>query len=240
MKLHPLILAALVAFAGCSETVDPGNGGSTPIGFHIVYPQPAADGAYYAASGVRLFTTEQFRDSIIYVLGRSFYGQFTVRGAAVPSSVTLNTVLFKKHAGTDTLRLGSSSSANLFGPQTWELTDSAGVVDKFVSGPLQEVDSVKPLSSQLAIRGDTTLVLTWQAASSHGIILTWKSSSGDEYVQSIQDNGRFTIPSSVLARFNGDSELNFTRFRTDAHTYKGRRLYVTRIAQRDYRVSVFF
>jgi hypothetical protein len=242
MKLLPAILAGLVVLAGCAERVISGGDGPHAIAFELVYPQPGA-GQYFAVSGVRLVTDEVVRDTVVKVTGRTFFGQFfTAPGVALPSSVELNGVAFERHLQTDTLRLGGTDNATLFGVQTWRVTDNATPATYQVQ-TLQEIDSVAPLWYGDPIRGDTALVLTWTpptgAGGGNGVLITWRMPGVETYSERVIDIGRFTIPASVVARFPGDSEIILSRYRTEQNQYKGGVLYLTRVAQRNYKVTVF-
>jgi hypothetical protein len=242
MKLTLAILAVFVCLVGCSERVIPPVTGSKSIRFELVYPQPTAPASYYGVSGVRLITDEVIIDTSTWVTGRSFFAQFyTAGGAALPESIELNGVPFERHLESDTFRLGAIENATLFGVQTWRLTD-AGTPTTFQVQSLQEIDSVAPLMYRDPIRGDTTLVLTWPAPTGNGggngVLITWRSPGIETFRQIVSDNGRFVIPSDVVDRFSGDTELILTRFRTEQQSYKGGVLFLTRVAQRNYSVTV--
>ncbi|HVK38811.1 MAG TPA: hypothetical protein VNA88_09790 [Candidatus Kapabacteria bacterium] len=239
MKLILAIFVGFLTLAACSERVIPPVDGPQSIEFSLVYPQPPNSDAYFGVSGVRLVTDEIVRDTLVKVTGRSFFGQFYTGGAALPTQVELNGVLFERHAATDTLRLGATDNTNLFGVQAWRLTDAEGPMT-FQVAALNEIDSVAPLMYGDPLRADTALALSWRPPSTAtgGVLITWRMAGVDTYSQIVTDMGRFTIPANIVGRFAGDSELILTRFRTDQNLYRGKQLILTRVAQRNYRVSV--
>ena len=242
MKQLVTLLVAVLVLVGCNDRVVPPVDGPQSVSFDVIYPQPNAPGAYQAASGVRLITEEIVGDTITLATTRRFYAQFlTPSGVPVPTSVELNGIPLIRHRDTDTLRLGSTSNSTLFGVQTWRLTDAAGPAS-FQVQSLEEIDSVMPLMlPEQFFRADTSLTLSWRppsAGGSSGVLITWRMSGVETYTTSVADLGRFTIPANVVARFAGESELILTRYRTEQSTFSGRPLYLTRIAQRNYRVTV--
>jgi hypothetical protein len=244
MKLLLAILVGFLTLSGCGERVLPPSNGLKSIAFELVYPRPTGAATYFGASGVRLVTDDVVigPDTTARVTGRSFFGQFyTAGGAALPTQVELNGVIFERHLDTDTLRLGATDNVTLFGVQMWRLTDG-GTPLTFQSQSLQEIDSVAPLMYHEPVRGDTALVLTWRpptgSGGGNGVLITWRQSGVETFSQLVQDNGRFAIPLAVVDRFSGDSELLLTRYRTDQHSYKGATMFLTRIAQRNYKVVV--
>lgn len=239
MKLLPAIFAGFLILVGCSDRSVPPIDGPRSIRFELVYPQPPSSDAYFGVSGVRLVTDDVAQDTIVRVTGRSFFAQFYTGGPELPTSVELNGIPFVRHLETDTLRLGTSSSTSFFGVQSWRLTDAQGPTS-FQVNPLQEIDSVLPVMWGDLIRGDTSLLLTWRSPSTAtgGVLITWRMQGVETWSQTFSDVGRATIPEAVVSRFAGDSELILTRFRTEQHVFRSKPLILTRVAQREYRVTV--
>jgi hypothetical protein len=240
MKLLLALFVGFLTLAGCSERIIPPSDGPQAIEFSLVYPQPPSSDAFFAVSGVRLITDEIVRgDTVVKVSGRSFFAQFRSGGPAMPTLVELNGNALARHLDTDTLRLGSTDGANLFGVHTWRLTDTEGPTT-FQVATLSELDSIAPLMYGEPFRSDTSLALTWRppATATSGILITWRMPGVETYSQVVSDAGRFTIPASIVSRFSGDSELILSRFRTDQDMYHGKQLILTRVAQRNYHVTI--
>lgn len=241
MKLTLALLVGCLAIAGCSQELVPPGDGPRSIDFKLVYPAPVAPASYYGVSGVRLITAEDFRDTVILVTSSGFYAQFfTALGASLPASVELNSVPLKRHLTTDTLRFDGSATQSAGDVHTWRLIESAGQPVTFASQPVHPLDSVAPLFEFQPLRADTSLTLTWRppTSASNGVLITWRSPGIETYSQVVSDVGKFVIPASVVGRFVGTSELILARFRTDSHTYLGKPLFLTRVAQRNYIVSL--
>ncbi len=231
-------IVALVV-SGCSHPAVPG-GEPGDIPFDLLVPGNIPRGDYNAIGGISIETMlSGTADSTFEAPARSYYAQFAPAvGMPLPARVLLNGNPLSRYKETDTLRLESAEN-NVFGDNLWALVDSTGDTTKFPAIRLDAVDSVSPFTAGKLIRGDTALRLIWKppTVSSGGVLITW-TVPGTTYSEFVQDNGLFVVPASTLKKLAGRGRFVLTRFRNDNHTYKGRKVVVTRLAQRIYTVTV--
>jgi hypothetical protein len=243
------LLTLLIAAGGCNSRQIPGPPDSTALPFALRLPTSIPAGEYHAVSGT-LFQTELVpagrdsvtgRDSVMPVVSRSYYAQFTTSpGVTPPTKVTLNGLPMERHHDTDTLRLGEGNVASgIFGRNTWVLHGAADSA-AFMTEELTPVDSVMPFVNGSQIRGDVDLQIRWPApkSSSGGVIIYWTIPDLPEYVITANDIGVYTMRRQDLEKFRNATSVSIVRFRNETRTYDGRRLIVTRLAQHNYAVEV--
>lgn len=244
----PLIALAVIvsiAFASCSSHTPTGPVGPYTVSFDIVVPSAIVQPAnYYAMSGLLAQNgATRIGDTTIEVRTQIYYAQF-FKGASylLPAHVTVNNLELTRNPNTDTLRLASSSTsaANVYGTNTWTLTDSDGTAQKFPIGAVDPLDSIAPFERNPTVRGDTDLVLGWKVPdASQGIYLVWTSSATQySYMQYIGDAGRFVVPKEEMKKLAGTGRIWFTRFNRSVQPYKNGTICLLRLSQRYYRVTV--
>ncbi|MBS1913223.1 MAG: hypothetical protein JST22_14640 [Bacteroidetes bacterium] len=239
--LPVLILACGIVAGGCSGNSPIGNVQPSPIPFELTIPpnRPAAD--YYAISGVATTTQlERIGDSLIESPIPSFYAQFThAAGVAAPASVQLNGNSLSRNLGTDTLRLETAGS-NVFGNNTWALTDGTGNRVLFQMPSITVLDSVGPFAQKKNFRSDTSLTVTWKVPGpgSSGIYLIWTTPQDTLTIPMVDDFGQGVLSAANMTRLRGKGRVLLVRYATSEQTFNGRTLILTRIAQHAYDVTV--
>jgi hypothetical protein len=240
-----LSLVAIVAVSACGSSSGPITPpGPKDIAFDLtIVPGIISPGDYHAISGTSIISESQIiGDSLFDVSGHAFYAQFYKSSPAdsSPTMVTLNNNPLERHLGGDTFRLASGDPRTLGGSNIWRL-HSGGDSTAFTTAAMDPIDTVSPLVRNTVVRGDIDLQLVWPLSptGANGMKVIWTGGSlATPIIFSAQDNGRLTIPKSEMVKLVGARTVLFIRFRNQEYTYNGKKLIVTRLAQRSYEVTV--
>jgi hypothetical protein len=239
--LFSAIILALYGFLGGCGTDPIGPVGPIDIPFDLMVPfnRPAAD--YYAMSGVHIQTRpSSIGDSVVYTSIPSFYAQFhAATGGPLPDQVLLNRNPLERHLGGDTLRLATAVSQNVFGDNTWVLEDEADSV-AFLAPKIDVVDSLEPFTFKTSFRPDTAVVIQWKRPvfGASGLILRWETKDYIHMVPLADGIGRIEVNAETMNKLRGQGKVTVIRYLTLEKQYKGKKLIITRTAQRSYDVYV--
>lgn len=247
MIRFPVLLTLLLAIitlsvTGCGDDRPLGPTGPLSIPFELTTSFLRPDGDYFAISGiVTRSTTIISGDSTIESTFPAFYAQFHADPGLRLPQVLLNKSRFERHRGGDTLRLASSSGTSVYGDNTWTLIDTVdGDTASHLVSKVDVIDTLEPFAFKKNFRSDTSLTIRWKRPSfgSSGLILIWDAVD-HTVVKSLQDGiGYYEIDRSDMLRLRGKGKITLIRYLNIEKSYKGKKLVLTRIAERSYDVTV--
>ena len=234
-----LLMLCLLTMGCGDDPIGPIGPSDIPFDLTIPFTRPAAD--YYAVSGVQIDTRSvRIGDSIAELAVPAFYAQFhSPKGEPLPGSVLLNRNPLERHLGGDTLRLASAASSNVFGDNTWILADTDDTVS-VLAPKVDIVDSLEPFSFKTTFRNDTGIVIKWKRPvfGASGLILRWESRDYIHMVPLVDALGFAEIDAATMDKLRGKGTITLLRYLTLEKQYRGKKLVVTRVAQRSYDVTV--